>query len=285
VPTRASLSRGFHLALLVGLHMSCFAAIWTGVRVEDVALCCALFAVRMFGVTAGYHRYFSHRSFQTSRGFQLVLALLAMSSGQRGVLWWAWHHRHHHRHSDTPEDFHSPRLHGFWHAHMLWWMDEACRTPNLRKVRDLVRYPELRALERAYAVPALLTSAACYAVGGWGTFVVGFCWSTVLLWHTSFSINSLAHVWGRKDHDTEDDSRNNPLLALLMLGEGWHNNHHRYPASARSGIGPWQLDLTWLALRALAGVGLVWDLRVFPRRDADKADGDGDGSWVPGAAA
>jgi stearoyl-CoA desaturase (Delta-9 desaturase) len=264
VSSRSTLSRGLHLALLIGLHLSCLAAFWTGVSATDLALCFALYWVRMFGVTAGYHRYFSHRSFRAGRGFQFVLALLAMSSGQRGVLWWAWHHRHHHRHSDTPEDFHNPRLQGFWRAHMLWWMDEDCRRPDLGKVRDFVRYPELRLLERAYALPALLTSAACFLVGGWSGFVVGFCWSTVILWHGVFSINSLAHVWGRQDHDTGDDSRNNPVLAFVMLGEGWHNNHHRYPASARSGIGPRQIDLTWLGLRVLAALGLVWDLRVFP---------------------
>jgi stearoyl-CoA desaturase (delta-9 desaturase) len=259
--TLAATSRALHGALFVGLHLTCFAAAATGVSAADLALCGALYIVRMFGVTAGYHRYFSHRSFKAGRGVQLALALLSMSSGQRGVLWWAWQHRHHHRHSDTGRDFHSPRLVGFWRSHLLWWMSSECRSLDPGVVRDLVKYPELRLLERFYAAPALATGAACYAIGGWGGFVVGFCWSTVLVWHATFSINSLAHIWGRRDHDTGDDSRNNALLALLTLGEGWHNNHHRYPGSARQGMGL-QLDLTWLGLLALARVGLVWDLRA-----------------------
>ncbi|MCA9546882.1 MAG: acyl-CoA desaturase, partial [Myxococcales bacterium] len=215
-------SRAAHLALIVGFHAACFAALATGVRGADLALCGALYLVQMFGVTAGYHRYFSHRSFKTSRAFQFVLALLAMTSGQRGVLWWAWHHRHHHRHSDTPQDLHSPRHMGFWRSHLLWWMAAENRRPDLAQVRDLARYPELRLLERFYATPALLTAAACYGLGGWGGFVVGFCWSTVLVWHATFAINSLAHLWGRQDHATGDDSRNNAVLAVLTLGEGWH---------------------------------------------------------------
>ena len=256
------LHRAFHLALVVGVHLACLGALVTGVRAWDLALCALLYLVRMFGVTAGYHRYFAHRSYKTSRAGQLALALIAMSSGQRGVLWWAWHHRHHHRYSDRPEDFHSPRHGGFWRAHLLWWMDARCRTPDLRQVRDLARYPELRLLERAYAVPALATAALCGLIGGWGGFVVGFCWSTVLLWHGTLTINSLSHLIGSQPYETGDDSRNHWLLALITLGEGWHNNHHRFPTSVRQGMGPWQLDLTWLALSGLARLGLVWDLRT-----------------------
>jgi stearoyl-CoA desaturase (delta-9 desaturase) len=259
----ADLSRAFHAALVVGIHATCLAAVFTGVSAKSLVLCALLYVVRVFGVTAGYHRYFSHRSFKTSRPFQAVLAVLAMTSGQRGVLWWAWHHRHHHRHSDQPEDFHSPRHGGFWRSHMLWWMDQECRTADLRQVRDLAKYPELRLLERCYALPALFTSAACFAIDGWTGLVVGFCWSTVILWHAVFTINSLAHIWGRRDFATRDDSRNNPVLALFLLGEGWHNTHHRYPSSAQCSL-PGQIDLTWLALRALAAVGLVWDLRTLP---------------------
>jgi stearoyl-CoA desaturase (delta-9 desaturase) len=266
--SRFDWSRAFHTALIIGIHLSCFGALWTGVDRRALLLCAALYVLRVFGVTAGYHRYFSHRSFKTSRGFQLALALLAMTSGQRGVLWWAWHHRHHHRHSDTPADFHSPEHVGFWRSHLTWWMSAECRTADLRQVRDLAKYPELVLLERFYAVPALLTSAACFAVGGWSGFVVGFCWSTVLVWHAVFSINSLAHLWGRRDFETRDDSRNNPVLALLLLGEGWHNTHHRFPSSARCSL-PGQVDLTWLALQALASVGLVWDLRTLPAREGD----------------
>lgn len=259
--TASHISRLLHLVLLVAMHACCLLAFFTGVERGPLLLCMGLYVLRMFGVTAGYHRYFAHRSFKTSRPFQLVLALLAMSSGQRSVLWWAWHHRHHHRHSDTPADFHSPYQRGFGYAHLLWWMDESHREADLRRVRDLTAFPELLWLHRFYVLPSLVLALLCYALGGAGGFVVGFCWSTVLVWHATFTINSLAHVWGSRDHDTDDDSRNNGFLALLTLGEGWHNNHHRYPGSARQGMLPSQIDLTWLALCGLARVGLVWDLR------------------------
>ncbi|MCB9742585.1 MAG: acyl-CoA desaturase [Alphaproteobacteria bacterium] len=262
----ARLPRALKLGLILGLHAACFAAVFTGARPADLALCVALYLARVFGVTAGYHRYFAHRSFKTSRAGQLALALLAMSSGHRGVLWWAWHHRHHHRTSDTPEDFHSPRLQGFWRAHLTWWMEERCRHADLRQVRDLARYPELRWLERLELLPVLALAGACWALGGWGTFVVGFCWSTVGVWHAVFSINSLAHVFGTQDFDTGDDSRNNRLLGWLLLGEGWHNNHHRFPSSAHLGFGPGQADPGWWMLRGLERLGLVWDLRRPPKR-------------------
>lgn len=256
------LFRALHFTLIVGVHLMCLLAVFTGVEAQTLVLCAVLYVLRMFGVTAGYHRYFAHRSFKTSRPFQLVLALLAMTSAQRGVVWWAWHHRHHHRHSDTPVDFHSPRHQGFWTSHLLWWMEERHRTPDLGKVRDLARVPELMWLERWHVVPPLVLAALCYAWAGPGGLVVGFCWSTVLVWHGTFTINSLSHVWGTRPHDTGDDSRNNAVLALVTLGEGWHNNHHRYPASARQGMVPAQVDLTWLGLRLLRRLGLVWDMRT-----------------------
>ena len=270
LPRLGRASRAFHTALLVGVHLTCLLAIFTGVRLQDLLLCGALYALRMFGVTAGYHRYFAHRSFKTSRLGQFALAVLAVSSGQRGVLWWAWHHRHHHRHSDGSEDLHSPRRDGFWRSHMLWWMDDANRRPDLSQVRDLTRYPELRALERGYALPPLLLSALCYAIGGPAGFVVGFCWSTVLVWHVTFTINSLAHIYGSQPFETGDDSRNNFWLALLTLGEGWHNNHHHYQTSTRQGFLWWEIDLTWYALFTLERMGLVWGLRSPPPRVMDQ---------------
>ena len=262
----AHLFRGFHLFLLVGVHAVCLLAFQTGVELHTLLLCIGLYVLRMFGVTAGYHRYFAHRSYKTSRAFQFVLAVLAISSGQRGVFWWSWHHRHHHRHSDTPDDFHSPMHQGLLYSHLLWWMDDAHRTADLGKVRDLTPYPELAWLERYHSVPGIVLAALCYAWAGWGGLIVGFCWSTVMVWHATFTINSLSHIWGRRDHETDDDSRNNGVLALLTMGEGWHNNHHRYPSSARQGMGPWQLDLTWMGLRVLERLGLVWDLRSHSPR-------------------
>lgn len=258
------MSAVYHYGLVAGVHLACLGAIWTGVEWQHLLLCALLYVVRMFGVTAGYHRYFAHRSFKTSRPMQLALAVLAMTSGQKGVLWWAWHHRHHHRHSDTPQDFHSPRQQGFWHSHLGWWLNGEHAEADHKQVRDLVKFPELLFLERNFAAPALALSLLCLALGGWGAFVVGFCWSTVLVWHGTFTINSLSHVWGTRDHDTTDDSRNNAVLAIITMGEGWHNNHHRYPSSARQGMTPSQIDLTWWGLLALERLGLVWDLRVHP---------------------
>lgn len=219
-----------------------------------------LYFVRMFGVTGGYHRYFSHRTFKTGRVMQFVLAFLAMSSVQRGVLWWAAHHRDHHKFSDGDRDVHSPVQWGFWHSHTGWVYDHNSRF-DWGRVKDLSRYPELVMLEKLWLLPPVLTGVACYlALGGWGLFI-GFFFSTVVLWHGTFTINSLAHVWGKRRYATTDDSRNNWVLALITMGEGWHNNHHHHMSSCRQGFFWWEVDLTYYVLRALGAVGLVWDIR------------------------
>lgn len=243
------------------LHGLPFLAIWTGVHWQDVACCVILYVTRMFGVTAGYHRYFSHRSYKTSRVFQLLLALLAMSSAQRGVLWWAAHHRHHHRFSDTPWDVHSPIRGGFWHAHVLWILDANNDPTDLSRVRDLVRFPELLWLNRFWYVPPVVLGAAVAFTLGWSGLLIGFALSTVLVWHGTFAVNSLAHVFGRRRYETEDTSRNSWILALVTLGEGWHNNHHHHMSSARAGFLWWEVDVTYYILRALATIGVVWDIR------------------------
>ena len=267
LPTLATDLKGrTYLVLLIATHLGCLVAIWTGVSLSDLLLCASLYALRMFGVTAGYHRYFAHRTFKTSRVGQLVLAVLAMSSGQKGVLWWSWHHRHHHRHSDGAADLHSPRNTSFLWSHMLWWLDQRSQTPDLTQVRDLTAYPELVWLERWSALPSLMVLGLCVAVGGWSGVVVGFCWSSVLVWHATFTINSLSHLIGTQPYDTGDDSRNHWFLALITFGEGWHNNHHHYQTSTRQGFLWWEIDLTWYALRLLERVGLVWGLRSPPKR-------------------
>ena len=256
------------------LHLACLGVLWTGWSPFAVAVAVALYTVRMFAITAFYHRYFSHRAFRASRGWQFVFAVLGASAVQRGPLWWAAHHRHHHAHSDRPGDAHSARLDGFVWSHMGWFLARENFATREHLVRDFARFPELRWLDRYdVAVPAALL-VALWALGAWleaahpslGTgpwqlVVWGFCISTVVLFHATFVINSLAHRWGSRRYDTGDDSRNNLLLALITFGEGWHNNHHRYPSAARQGFYWWEIDVSWYLLRGLAALGIVRDLR------------------------
>jgi stearoyl-CoA desaturase (delta-9 desaturase) len=248
------------------VHVACLAAIWSGITWQAVAICVTLYWVRLFAITAGYHRYFSHRAYATSRIFQFVLAFLAQSSAQKSVLWWASKHRHHHLHSDTEEDVHSPRRKGFIYSHVGWIFAPKHDATDFEKVPDLARYPELVWLHRLELVPAISLAAFCFLIGGWSGLVVGFLWSTVLVYHGTFCINSLAHVSGSKRYVTGDDSRNNWLLALITMGEGWHNNHHAYQSSARQGFLWWEIDATFYILKALSWVGIVWDLKMPPQR-------------------
>jgi len=233
---------------------------------RGVALALASYFVRMVIVTAGYHRYFSHRAFKTSRAFQFLLAVAAQTAGQRGVIWWASHHRWHHKQSDTPLGVHSPRQRGFWYSHVGWVLSSNWNETAPAMVTDLTRFPELRFLNRGFAeiAPMVGLGLAFLLLGGLQAFVWGFLVSSVLVWHGSFAINSLAHVFGRRRYETPDDSRNSFLLALATTGEGWHNNHHRYPTSARQGFRWWEVDLTYYVLWVLARLWLIWDLRRPP---------------------
>ena len=245
-------------------HLACLAAIWTGVSWSMVALALLLYVTRMFGVTAGYHRYFSHRTFRTSRVAQFLLAALAQSSAQRGILWWAAKHRHHHRHSDTPQDVHSPRHRGFFYAHVGWIFTPEHEQTDYESVPDLAKYPELVWLEKHEYYPAILLAVGCWLLAGWQGLVVGFFWSTVVLYHCTFFINSLAHVHGKVRYVTGDDSRNNWWLAVLTLGEGWHNNHHAYQRSTRQGFRWYEFDPTFYALKALSWIRVTSDLGTPP---------------------
>jgi len=247
------------------VHLACFAAIWTGVTWKAVWLGVALYVLRMFAVTAGFHRYFSHRSFKTGRVMQFLFAFVGEMSAQRGVLWWASKHRHHHKYSDMPEDVHSPRQAGFFYSHVGWIFARRHDHTDLSAIQDFARFPELRWLEKHNYVPALVLAILAYVIAGWPGLVVGFVWSTVVLYHGTFMINSLAHVHGKRRYLTGDDSRNNPLLAIITLGEGWHNNHHAYMSSTRQGFRWWEFDPTFYALKAFSWLGLVWDLRAPPR--------------------
>jgi stearoyl-CoA desaturase (delta-9 desaturase) len=246
-----------------GIHASCLLAFYTGVSRTALLLLATTFIVRLLGITGGYHRYFAHRSYRTSRVFQAVLALLGTAATQKGPLWWAGHHRRHHRYSDGPGDVHSPRE-GFWYSHQGWIFDSRWDRTPLDQIPDFARYPELVWLNRWHVVPPALVAALCFAIGGLQGVVWGFAISTTLLWHCTYSINSFAHLFGSRRYETGDTSRNNWLLALLTFGEGWHNNHHHYMASTRQGFFWWEIDLTYYVLRGLAAVGLVWDLREPP---------------------
>ncbi len=248
------------------VHLGCFAAILTGVTWQAVTLCVTLYWLRMFAVTAGYHRYFSHRSFATGRVFQFILAFLAQSTAQKSVLWWAAKHRHHHLYSDTPRDVHSPRQTGFFYSHVGWIFARRHEATDLAKVPDLTRYPELMWLHRHEIVPAFVLGLASFLIAGWPGLVVGFFWSTVLVYHATFFINSLAHVLGSRRYVTGDDSRNNLGLALLTMGEGWHNNHHACPSSTRQGFRWWEVDASWYLLELLAALRIVRDLTPPPER-------------------
>jgi stearoyl-CoA desaturase (delta-9 desaturase) len=248
------------------VHLACFGALWSGISWSAIVLCVTLYWLRIFAIGAGYHRYFSHRAYATSRTFQFVLAFLAQSSAQKSVLWWAAKHRHHHLHSDTGHDVHSPGQHGFLYSHVGWIFARRHDVTDLVKVADLARYPELMWLHRFELVPPVLVAVFCTAVAGWSGLVVGFFWSTVLVYHATFCINSLAHVHGRKRYLTGDESRNNWLLAFFTMGEGWHNNHHAYQSSVRQGFRWWEFDPTYYTLKALSFAGIVWDLKMPPQR-------------------
>src|SRR5262249_6019227 len=247
-------------------HLVCLTAIWTGARLVDVLVCVGLYYFRMLALTIGYHRYFSHRAFKTSRAFQFVLAFVGAMSAQKGVLWWAGHHRHHHKESDQEADVHSPTMRGFWWSHVGWVLCARYEGTRFENMRDFARYPELQWLNRFYLVPPLALGVALFFIGGlsmliWGSFI-----STVLLWHGTFPTTSLSHVFGRQRYKTTDTSRNNWLLALITCGEGWHNNHHYHQNTANQGWFWWEWDPSYYLLKLLSWAGIVRDLRLPPRK-------------------
>lgn len=245
-------------------HLACFAAIWTGVTWQAATLGIGLYWLRMFGIGAGYHRYFSHRTYKTGRVFQFFLACLAQSTAQKSVLWWGAKHRHHHLFSDMANDVHSPRQSGFFYSHVGWIFAKRNDSTDLVKIEDFAKYPELMWLHKYEVAPAVVLALICFAVAGWPGLVVGFFWSTVAVYHGTFCINSLAHVHGRKRYVTGDDSRNNWGLALMTMGEGWHNNHHAYQSSVRQGFRWWEVDPTYYILLGLSKLGIVWDMKSPP---------------------
>jgi len=266
----------------IGMHLMCAGVIWVGVSSTALLVAAALYVLRLVAITGFYHRYFSHRTFRTSRALQFVFAVLGTMAVQRGPLWWAAHHRHHHAHADEADDSHSPAQHGFWWSHVGWFMNRSNFRTRSEMIRDLMRYPELRFLDRFDIVPPIALAALLFFGGnaladaypqlgtsGAQLLIWGFFISTVLLHHVTFTVNSLAHRFGRRRYATSDDSRNNWWIALLTFGEGWHNNHHHFPGSVRQGFYWWEIDLTYYLLRAMAACGLIWDLKTVPARFRD----------------
>jgi stearoyl-CoA desaturase (Delta-9 desaturase) len=246
------------------VHLACFGAIWSGTTWQSMVVCVVLYWGRIFAIGAGYHRYFAHRGYSTSRAFQFVLAAISQSTAQKSVLWWASKHRHHHLYADTKYDVHSPRHKGFLYSHVGWIFARRHDVADLKKIADFACYPELMWLHRYEQLPAFALAIICLFVAGWPGLIIGFFWSTVFVYHSTFSINSLAHVVGKKQYLTGDDSRNNWLLAILTMGEGWHNNHHAYQSSVRQGFKWWEIDPTFYILKMLSLVGVVWNLKYPP---------------------
>lgn len=248
-----------------GMHVACLGVFWTGVKWSDLALCFSLYLVRMFGLMAGYHRYFSHRSFKTSRAFQFLLGLLGTLGYQKGPLWWASHHRYHHRYSDTYLDYHSPVHRSFLYSHSGWFLDKSNRETKFDRVGDLARYPELVWLDKWNLLPVLTLALLLLFFFGWSGFIWGFCINTILVWHAIHAIGSFGHRFGGyRRFATTDNSRNKWFIALALLGEGWHNNHHFYPSSARQGFIWWEIDIAYYVLKLMGWMGLIWDLRLPP---------------------
>ena len=258
------------------LHLSIASVIFVGWSPVALTAAVLAYAVRMFAITGAYHRYFSHRSYSTSRAMQFLLAVVGGTAVQRGPLWWAAHHRHHHRHSDSSQDPHSPTEHGLLWSHMLWLTTRRNFATDLQAVPDLARYPELRFLDRYDTLVPVLFAAFTFGLGallpesfgtsGWQMLVWVFVISTLVLFHGTCTINSLAHRFGTKRYATSDESRNNWLLALITLGEGWHNNHHHCPGAVRQGFYWWEIDITYYGLRVLESLGLIWDLNPVPAK-------------------
>jgi stearoyl-CoA desaturase (delta-9 desaturase) len=265
------------IAPLIFLHAMCLGVFWVGWSWPAVCVAFLLYVVRMFAITGFYHRYFSHKAFKTNRLWQFIFGALGNASVQRGPLWWAAHHRHHHRYTDQEQDVHSPSRHGFWWSHIGWLTSRANFPTNYKYVAEWAKYPELRWLNRFDTVVPVLLALVLYVFGalleryvpqlgtsGMQMVIWGFFISTTVLLHATVTINSLDHMYGSRRYDTPDTSRNNVWLAVITLGEGWHNNHHHYAVSARQGFFWWEIDITYYILVLLARMGIITDLRPVP---------------------
>ncbi len=261
------------------IHLIPLLLIWIHASLFDWILCISFYFIRMFFVTGVYHRYFSHKTYKTSRVFQFLLAWGAQTSMQKGVLWWGAHHRVHHRTSDTPQDPHSMKLYGFWYSHLGWIMSKEYKETHFNLIQDYAKFKELRWLNKYHIIPPVTLAVMLYLWGcsfnaaegiafdwnaGWSTLLCSFFLSTVLLYHGTFSINSIMHKFGKARYESGDESKNHLILALLTLGEGWHNNHHYYQSTVRQGFFWWEIDITYYVLTVFSWFGLVWDMKGVP---------------------
>jgi stearoyl-CoA desaturase (Delta-9 desaturase) len=266
------------------MHIACLAAFWTGVSLTAIGVCLALYVVRMFAITAGFHRLLAHRTYKSGSIFRFLIAFTGTASYQKGPLWWSAHHRGHHLHTDTEEDLHSPLAHSFWCSHVEWFLRRNSQSYDKKLISNLIKHRDLRLLDKWYAVPPIMLAVGTFLSGfalrlyapglgtnEWQMLIWGFFISTVLLYHGTFTVNSLAHVFGKRRFATDDNSRNNWFVALITLGEGWHNNHHYYPTSERQGFYWWEIDVSHYTLRVLEYLGIVWDLRAPPSEIPERA--------------
>jgi stearoyl-CoA desaturase (delta-9 desaturase) len=260
----------------IAMHLICLLVLVVGFSPVALWVALASYLLRMFAITAFYHRYFSHKAFKTSRLCQFLFALLGATATQRGPIWWASHHRRHHLYSDTDKDIHSPKY-GFLWSHMGWFLCLKNFTTQENCVRDLLKYPELVLLDRFDSIIPILYALSMLFLGmyleqafpelhtnGPQMLIWGYFVSSIILIHCTLLVNSLAHVVGTKRYETGDESRNNLFIAIFSLGEGWHNNHHHYPVSARQGFFWWEIDISYYLLRLLSLLGIIWDLQPVP---------------------
>ena len=258
------------------LHLACGAILWVGWSSIAVIVAIAFYAIRMIAITAFYHRYFAHKTFKTNRIAQFIFAVIGSAATQRGPLWWASHHRHHHYYSDTDDDVHSPKKGLFW-SHMGWFLSNKHFKTRLDLIPDFARYRELVLLDRFDVLIPIICMLLLYGLGsllaalapelgtnGLQMLVWGYVISTVVLLHMTLCINSMAHRLGTRRFNTEDTSRNNFLLAIFTFGEGWHNNHHRFPNSARQGLKWWEIDISYYCIKSLEKLGVVWNVKTGP---------------------
>jgi len=269
----------FHAIPFASIHVGALLVIFAGWSWTAVVFAFLTYAIRFFAITGFYHRYFSHRTFKTWRIVQFIFAAIGCSTAQRGPLWWAAHHRHHHVHSDDEEDLHSPMQHGILWSHCGWFLTPHAYQSNHKLIPDFAKYPELRFLDRFDVITPALLGFAMYGLGalielalpesgvtGFQMLVWGFFISTVAVYHLTFLVNSATHLIGNRRYQTKDDSRNSFVVAMLTMGEGWHNNHHRYPNSTRQGFFWWEIDVTYYGLLFMSMLGLIWDIRPVPKR-------------------
>jgi len=250
-----------------------------GLSWVQLAVFAGMYFLTALGVTLGFHRLFTHRAFKTTRPIKLILGILGSMAVEGQLLKWVAVHRRHHQCSDTQDDPHSPHVygHGFlamvrglWHAHVGWMFQPDA--PGLdRYIDDLVPDRMLRAVSRLFPLWVVLGLVIPAVLGGvltgtWTGALVGFLWGGLarifLVHHMTWSINSVCHLWGRRPFPSRDESRNNLVFGVLGLGEGWHNNHHAFPISARHGLRWWQIDITYLVIRALQAMRLAWKVQV-----------------------